>query len=84
MTSPVSPLLQEAAKVYEAAFEAHDGDSEHCYHAALAALLRWLLTREPTETMVEAAKDLGLRLSGEELDALHRAMNAALLKEVEG
>jgi len=42
-----------------------------------AALLRWLLTREPTEQMVRD----GIACSGT-VEDIYRAMNAALLKEM--
>lgn len=77
-----SPLLQEAAKVRQDAYS--EWMTQHGYaipweEYLTAALLRWLLTREPTEAMVHAGEDVPIpRMFGQ----VYRAMNAALLKEV--
>ena len=86
-----SPLLQEAAKVLQDAYSewmTQHGHAMHWEQFCAAALFRWLLTREPTEGMVEAgmvgAQLAVLRADKRNYAAAYRAMNAALLKEVEG
>lgn len=63
--------------------DCHDWIDREC----ALALLRWHLTREPTEGMVHAGGEYLCDLAGfattETVTKFHRAMNAALLKEVE-
>lgn len=88
-----TPLLQEAAKVLQDAYSewmTQHGHATPWEQFCAAVLFRWLLTREPTEGMLKDGRDTlvtreqEFHTVPEYVSGIYRAMNAALLKEVEG